>query len=93
MRFVNEDIGHLDALFANHLELRAADERGTLLDGSLMDHVITLVSGRRSVPRPWCLTITGISTRIGWIGTAGLARWRGSTGGGRRVPAGYIAGQ
>jgi hypothetical protein len=43
--FVNEDIGHLDELYGSHLELRSADERGALLDGSLMDHVVAWMSG------------------------------------------------
>jgi DivIVA domain-containing protein len=37
--FVNEDSRHSDALYGNHLALQAADERGALLDGTLMDQV------------------------------------------------------
>jgi uncharacterized protein YjbI with pentapeptide repeats len=34
---VNEDFLHFEALFGNHLALQAADERGAILQGSLMD--------------------------------------------------------
>ncbi|MFF5249079.1 N-6 DNA methylase [Streptosporangium sp. NPDC000095] len=37
--FVNEDSSHFQELYANHLHLRATDERGSLLEGTLMDQV------------------------------------------------------
>lgn len=37
--FVTDDQRHFDALYANHLEIMAADERGAVLDGTLMDQV------------------------------------------------------
>ena len=38
--FVNEDSQHFDQLYGHHLPLKAADGRGALLDGTLMDQVI-----------------------------------------------------
>jgi Type ISP C-terminal specificity domain/N-6 DNA Methylase/Pentapeptide repeats (8 copies)/NACHT domain len=38
--FVNEDSHHFDGLYSRHLWLGAADDRGALLDGTLMDQVI-----------------------------------------------------
>ena len=38
--FVNEDSQHFDELYSRHLPLKAADGRGALLDGALMDQVI-----------------------------------------------------
>ena len=37
--FVNEDSRHFDELYGSHLPLKAADGRGALLDGTLMDQV------------------------------------------------------
>jgi hypothetical protein len=48
--FVNEDSRHFDGLYGRHLPLRAADERGALLDGTLMDQVIGWADGGGSEP-------------------------------------------
>ena len=37
---MNEDFLHFEALYGNHLPLQAADERGALLEGSLLDQVV-----------------------------------------------------
>jgi type I restriction system adenine methylase HsdM len=37
--FVNEDVRHFAELFANHLPLKAANERGAVLEGTLIDQV------------------------------------------------------
>jgi serine/threonine protein kinase len=37
--FVNEDFQHFAALYDSHLALKATDDRGALLDGTLMDQV------------------------------------------------------
>ena len=42
--FVNEDSRHFDGLYSGHLPLRAADERGALLDGTLMYQVMRWAS-------------------------------------------------
>jgi len=38
--FVNEDPRHFDGLYGRHLPLKAANDPGALLDGTLMDRVI-----------------------------------------------------
>jgi type I restriction system adenine methylase HsdM len=43
--FVNEDFSHFEELYANHLHLKATDERGSLLEGTLMDHVEKWIYG------------------------------------------------
>jgi hypothetical protein len=48
--FVNEDFRHFEALFGNHLVLQAADEKGALLDGSLMDQVDSWVRDGSASP-------------------------------------------
>jgi hypothetical protein len=48
--FVNEDSRHFDGLYSGHLPLRAADERGALLDGTLMDQVIGWASNDAAAP-------------------------------------------
>ena len=48
--FVNEDSRHFDGLYSRHLPLRAADERGALLDGTLMDQVIGWASNDAAAP-------------------------------------------
>jgi hypothetical protein len=48
--FVNEDSRHFDGLYSRHLPLRAADDRGALLDGTLMDQVIGWASNDAATP-------------------------------------------
>jgi type I restriction enzyme, R subunit len=48
--FVNEDSRHFDGLYSRHLPLRAADDRGALLDGTLMDQVIGWASNDAAAP-------------------------------------------
>ena len=48
--FVNEDSRHFDRLYSRHLPLRAADDRGALLDGTLMDQVIGWASNDAAAP-------------------------------------------
>ena len=48
--FVNEDSSHFDGLYSRHLPLRAADDRGALLDGTLMDQVIGWASNDAAAP-------------------------------------------
>ena len=48
--FVNEDSRHFDGLYSRHLPLRAADDRGALLDGTLMDQVIGWASSDAAAP-------------------------------------------
>ena len=48
--FVNEDSRHFDGLYSHHLPLMAADERGALLDGTLMNQVIGWASNDAATP-------------------------------------------
>jgi len=48
--FVNEDSRHFDELYIRHLPLRAADDRGALLDGTLMDQVTEWASDNAAEP-------------------------------------------
>jgi type I restriction enzyme R subunit len=48
--FVNEESRHFDGLYSRHLPPRAADDRGALLDGTLMDQVIGWASNDAAAP-------------------------------------------
>ena len=48
--FVNEDSRHFDGIYSCHLPLKAADDRGALLDGTLMDQVIGWASNDGAAP-------------------------------------------
>ena len=48
--FVNEDSRHFDGLYGRHLPLKATDERGALLDGTLMDKVMGWTGDAGSAP-------------------------------------------
>lgn len=48
--FVNEDSRHFEGLYSRHLPLRAADDRGALLDGTLMDQVTGWASNDTAAP-------------------------------------------
>ena len=54
--FVNEDPRHFGALYANHLQLMATDDRGSLLDGTLMHQVVAWIhDDHGSSPSPLLL--------------------------------------
>lgn len=48
--FVNEDSRHFDGLYRLHLSLKAADEGGRLLDGTLMEQVLGWASDGGTAP-------------------------------------------
>jgi hypothetical protein len=48
--FVNEDHRHFDGLYRLHLSLKAADEHGHMLDGTLMDQVLGWASDEGTAP-------------------------------------------
>jgi hypothetical protein len=48
--FVDEDFRHLNELFTNHLELKAANEHGSLLEGTPMDQVEAWSDNGASAP-------------------------------------------